>query len=252
MSGSKIVEVNNLYFKYPTRLHKKKGLRDVFVDMGKGQWLSPKSNLDVKVVLDGISFQAEKGERIALIGRNGAGKSTLCRILARIYRSPRHNVKIQGSIRSVLDPNTIIFSDLTGRENAEILCQLLYGKSQRSTELLGEALEFSGLGTNLDTSIRTYSTGMKSRLLLSIAASWPTEVLILDEVYDGADIEFQKKIQSKMNSLIEKSTVTFLVSHSEERCRQLCNRGIVLEHGKILFDGPIDKAFDSYNGLFKS
>ncbi len=268
MSESKVLDVQNLYFRYPTKLYRSTGLRDLFVQSLSGKLKT--NSQDVRVVLDNISFTANLGDRIALIGRNGAGKSTLCRILSKIYRPYSGNVTIKGQVRSVLDPNAVLYPDLTGRENARVLFQLLYGNLSTQkiwflparphstgnidagggTRLLNDALDFSELGINLDTAIRTYSTGMRARLLLSIAASLPTEILLLDEVYDGADVDFQRKIQKKMNALIEKTKTTFLVSHSEERCRELCNRGIVIENGRILFDGDLDSAFKEYNSIF--
>lgn len=270
MSESKALEVKNLFFRYPTKIHRQRGLRDLFVQTLSGKLR--RNSHDVRVVLDDISFSATAGDRIALIGRNGAGKSTLCRIISKIYRPYAGQVIVKGQVRSVLDPNAVLYPDLTGRENANVLFQLLYGnltnkklwffskhnelnenlQINEGLDLLNQALDFSELGGNLDTAIRTYSTGMRARLLLSIAASLPAEILLLDEVYDGADVDFQRKIRQKMNSLIEKTQVTFLVSHSEERCRELCNRGIVLENGKILFDGDIKKAFSEYNSIFRS
>ena len=188
-----------------------------------------------------ISFKAQVGDRIGIVGKNGSGKSTLCRLISRIYEPETGDVVVKGTVQSILDPSAIIYPELSGYRNAKILMQLFY-KDEYSTTLLNEALDFSGLGEHLFLPFRTYSNGMMTRLILSIATAKPANIFILDEIFDGADAEFQLKMNSRMISLIEKSNIVFFVNHSEDYIRRVCNRGLLLHEGRLLFDGQLDQS----------
>lgn len=195
-------------------------------------------------------FEAKKGDRIALIGKNGAGKTTLCRCLTGIYKPQFGQIKVEGKVRSIIDPATIIYPDLTGRENAKIMMDLLYPSDKgKAQELLSDALEFSGLGAHLDKSFRQYSNGMQTRLCLSLATCTPSDIFILDEVFEGADAEFQEKISARILRLISQSGIVFFVSHSESQIRRVCNKGLLLNEGKIINYGNLDQVFETYSKL---
>jgi ABC-type polysaccharide/polyol phosphate transport system ATPase subunit len=202
----------------------------------------------VKAALNEISFKAKVGDRIGIVGKNGSGKSTLCRLISRIYEPENGQIIVKGSVQSILDPSAIIFPELSGYRNAEILMQLFY-KNGYSKVRLDEALNFSGLGKHLSLPFRTYSNGMKTRLILSIATARPADIFILDEIFDGADAEFQSKMNNRMVSLIERSNIVFFVSHSEDYIRRVCNRGLLIHEGRLLYDGNIDKLFQLYEDL---
>lgn len=155
---------------------------------------------------------------------------------------------VNGNVQSILDPSAIIYPELTGYRNAEILMKLFY-KKKYSPALLEEALEFSGLKEHLLLPFRTYSNGMKTRLMLSIATTRPADIFVLDEVFDGADAEFQYKMNKRMISLIDRSEIVFFVSHSEDYIRKVCNRGLLMHKGSLLYDGNLDFLFKYYKEL---
>jgi ABC-type polysaccharide/polyol phosphate transport system ATPase subunit len=176
---------------------------------------------------------------VAIVGANGAGKTSLCRLIAGFYKPTSGLIERFGHVRALFEVATVVQPELTGRENAELLAKLLYPLEDVSFEL-SEALEFSELGRFLDVPLRTYSKGMHARLGLSLATMKSAEILILDEVFDGADQFFREKIAARTVRLMEKSGAVIFISHSAQQIRQVCNRVIVLEHGCIAFDGAVE------------
>ncbi len=195
-----------------------------------------------------ISFEAFRGDRIALVGTNGVGKTSLCRCLAGFYRPTSGRIEIQGRVRALFEVATIVQAELTGRENAWLLSQLLYPGEDVRAEV-EEALEFSELGRFLDVPLRTYSKGMQARLGLSLAAVKSADLLILDEVFDGADIFFRDKISRRMLHIMDKSGAVIFISHSPDQIRQVCNRLLLMHHGEIVFDGPVEQGLALFNRL---
>lgn len=197
-------------------------------------------------ILDGINFEIRKGDRVGIIGVNGTGKTTLCRCLVGMYRPSKGKIIVNGTVRGIFDTSTGIMPELTGRENAYLLARLFYPHLKDLRPIVEEALEFSELGHFADIQFKQYSKGMQSRLALSIISSVPADLLILDEVFDGADVFFQTKIAARMKKLIENSGAVIFVSHSADQVRDLCNRVILLEKGKIQFDGPVHEGLTIY------
>lgn len=198
-------------------------------------------------VLKDISLVARKGDRIGILGKNGAGKSTLCRVVTGVYQ-PRSGLRtVNGKIRSILDPGACVYPELSGRENAKILIGLLAADQDIDVERVAEeALQFSGLGYFADVPVRLYSSGMYTRLCLSVVTALPADILILDEVFDGADLEFSKLVGQRIRKIISDANIVFFVSHSLDYLRLVCNKGVVLHNGEIVYSGPIEQAIESY------
>lgn len=203
-------------------------------------------------VLDGINFEVEKGMRIGILGVNGCGKTTLCRCIAGMMRPQAGKIESRGDIRAIFDVGNGIMPELTGRENAHLLARLFFPKIKDVRPLVLEALEFSELGHFTDIPFKQYSKGMQSRLILSLISAKTTDLLILDEVFDGADIFFQKKIAARMRRLIETAGATIFVSHSTEQIRDICNKVIVLNQGRIHFFGEVESGIEVYLKLHSS
>lgn len=217
--------------------------RDVFVRRLSGE---KAEKPEVLQACRNIDFSVFQGERVAIVGANGAGKTSLCRLIAGYYRPTSGRIERFGRVRALFEVATIVQPELTGRENAELLTKLLYPGEDVSMELR-EALEFSELGRFLDVPLRTYSKGMHARLGLSLATMKAADILILDEVFDGADQFFREKIAARTVRLMEKSGAVIFISHSLQQIRQVCNRVIVLEHGRITFDGAIDPGLSYFS-----
>jgi len=250
-SSDVLVDVKNLDVMFELRLHLDETIRGQFVHFLKNPVAYAMQKRDVLHVLKSISFQAKRGDRIAIIGKNGAGKTTLCRCLSGIYNPRTGSILSSGTVRSILDPSVAVYPELSGRENGEILARLLYPHLSNFKQHLDEALEFSGLGSFLDVPYRHYSNGMQTRLCLSVATIAPSDIFILDEVFEAADKGFKERISARILSLIERSGVVFFVSHVDEQIRRVCNKGLVLHDGKILYFGPIEEALSQYNRVIR-
>lgn len=199
--------------------------------------------------LEDISFDVYKGERIGVIGANGAGKSTLFKLLARVTAPTKGAIGIKGRISSMLEVGTGFHAELTGRENIYLNGAILGMKRQEVDKKIEDIIAFSECETFIDTPVKRYSSGMYVKLAFAVAAHLNSEILLMDEVLAVGDMRFQKKCLAKMTELSEDEQKTILyVSHNMETIRSLCDRCIVLDAGKILFDGEPEKAIGIYLG----
>lgn len=196
--------------------------------------------------LKGISFHLERGEALGIIGRNGSGKSTLLRALAGIYTPDAGSVVPH--VRSIALMTLSLGFDpvLTGRKNA-IFGAMLLGASRSDAEASLEGIkEFSGLGGAFDSPVKSYSSGMLSRLAFSVAINLSPDVMLLDEVLAVGDEEFRDKAYSAMTGKIQSDQTTVLVSHSAEEIQRLCTRAILLEAGEIVDVGEPSVIVEKY------
>lgn len=197
--------------------------------------------------LNGVSFDAGPGDRIGLIGRNGAGKSTLLRVISRIYQPTRGEIQIRGTIMPLLSLSLGMEPDATGYENIKIAASLMGRGPEEINDKISEIRDFTELGEFLDIPIRAYSSGMQTRLAFAVATSFPSDILVIDEVINAGDSYFIKKAQARIESLIAQSHILFLASHSEDNIRQFCNKAMLLEKGRLVAFGPIETILDQYN-----
>jgi len=245
-----LVEIDNLHMVFKTNFHHD-SMRDVFVTFLKdplGKLLDSKERLHV---LKGVNLKINKGDVLGVLGVNGSGKTTLCRAIAGTYFPTEGKLKINGKVKAIFDTQIGINDELTGRENAFLLGALMYPDVDNQEKLVEEALEFSELGDFQNMPFKKYSKGMQARLFLSIVTSLPSDVLVLDEVFDGADLFFQEKIAKRTLAMIEKSGAVVFVSHSPERISEVCNRVIVINTGIIAYDGNPSDGIEFYKGLKK-
>lgn len=204
--------------------------------------------------LKDLSFEIKQGDRVGIIGKNGAGKSTLLKILSRITAPTEGCVKVRGRVASLLEVGTGFHGELTGRENIYLNGAILGMKKKEVDRKIDEIIDFSGIEKHIDTPVKRYSSGMYVRLAFAVAAHLDSEILIADEVLAVGDAEFQKKALGKMNELSagQGRTVLF-VSHNMAAVKSLCNKGVILEKGRIKFQSDnIDEAIDIYIGKNKN
>lgn len=246
MSKNNILSVKNLSISYEPTYYRSRTLRDVFVNAitHPGEFIF--KSKDRLTVLHNISFDVKAGEIVGIIGVNGAGKTSLCRYLAGIH--PSKDVKTTGDVRAVFDTNIGVFPDLTGRENARLLVELLYPAliKEEKIKLMEEAIVFSDIKEFIDTPFKNYSRGMKARLYLALVTARPCDLLVLDEVFGGTDIFFTEKISMRVKQLISRSGAAIMVSHSAEEIQSYCNRVIILSENKIIFDGEVEEGIKRY------
>ncbi|GGA88866.1 ABC transporter ATP-binding protein [Flavobacterium palustre] len=227
--------------------HTIRGKEDPYLKIGEANDRTVKGESDYVWALQDINFEIAKGEVVGIIGKNGAGKSTLLKILSRVTSPTTGSVKFGGRVASLLEVGTGFNGEMTGRENIFLNGAILGMTKKEIASKLDEIIEFSGCERYIDTPVKRYSSGMYVRLAFAVAAFLEPEILIVDEVLAVGDAEFQKKAIGKMQDISkgEGRTVLF-VSHNMAAVKSLCTRGIVLEHGKVIFEGGIDEAISEY------
>lgn len=201
------------------------------------------------LALRDLSFSIQKGQNVGLVGRNGSGKSTLLRVLGGIYTPTSGQVVATGKISSLYGMNLGIQPDATGRENIVFRGIIKGWSRQELDERIPEIIEFSELGDFIDLPLRTYSDGMRMRLLFAIATCFAPEILLLDEWIGAGDANFQKKAGVRMNSLVDEAGITVVASHNRSLIQNVCEQGIWLDKGVMRAYGPIAdvyKEMDSY------
>lgn len=201
--------------------------------------------------LEDVSFSLERGDVLGIIGRNGAGKSTLLKIIAGIMKPTQGTVAVHGTIVPMLELGSGFDEELTGRENIFLNGAILgYSKSHLESKY-DEIVEFSGLGKFIEMPIRNYSSGMEMRLAFSIATVVNPEILIVDEILSVGDAAFQEKSYARMMEMMSGGTTVFFVSHSMPQVRQMCNKVLWLEHGRILGFGDTKTVCGQYDAAIE-
>jgi lipopolysaccharide transport system ATP-binding protein len=197
--------------------------------------------------LKDLNFEIRAGDRVGIIGKNGAGKSTLLKILSRVTSPTEGVVRVRGKISSLLEVGTGFNGELTGRENIYLNGAILGMKKKQIDQKLDEIIDFSEIEHHIDTPVKRYSSGMYVRLAFAVAAHLDSEILIADEVLAVGDASFQRKALGKMNDLStgQGRTVLF-VSHNMGAVSALCNKGIVMDKGRIIKTGLLGDCVSEY------
>lgn len=195
--------------------------------------------------LENVSFQIDRGEAVALIGKNGAGKSTLLKIVCGILPPEHGNVRCNGRITPLLRLGAGFDSNADGIENIYLNAAILGYTKKEIDDKMPAILEFSELGDFIYAPIKTYSSGMLARLGFSIAVNMPSEILLIDEILAVGDLAFSKKCYKKLDELRAQGTTFLIVSHSES-VKRYCSRAIWLDNGTIRADGNIQTVFNAY------
>ena len=204
------------------------------------------SQEDVIWALKDVSFEVNEGEILGIIGKNGAGKSTLLKILSRITEPTSGSAEFYGRLSSLLEVGTGFHPELTGRENI-FLNGAILGMRKREIEVkFDEIVKFAEIEKFIDTPVKRYSSGMYVRLAFAVAAHLEPEILLVDEVLAVGDIAFQKKCMGKMGEVARGGRTVLFVSHNMGAIRQLVSRCILLDKGKIIFDGETNECISQY------
>lgn len=196
--------------------------------------------------LDNVSFEIKKGEVVGIIGHNGAGKSTILKVISGILKPTKGKIIINGNIVPMLELGSGFDQDLSGKENIFLNGAILGYSKEFLLSKYDEIVEFSELGKFIDVPIRNYSSGMLMRLAFSIATVVNPEILIVDEILAVGDANFQEKSKRRMLELMGGGTTVLFVSHSLQQMREMCNKVVWLDHGKVKMVGDTKEICDNY------
>jgi len=227
-------------------LRKEKNLKDRLVNLGR----SNKHKDDFYALLD-INLEIPAGQTIGLVGHNGSGKSTLLKTVGGIIRPSTGMVERRGQIAALLELGAGFHPDLTGRENVYMNGSILGLSRKQVTAKLDEILDFSGIGEFIDTQVKFYSSGMYVRLAFAIAVNIDPDILLVDEVLAVGDEEFQQKCMNRIKQFQAEGCAIVLVSHSAQQIREMCDRVVVLNHGRIIYDGDTEGGLAALTSSFE-
>lgn len=193
-----------------------------------------------------ISLDIKQGEVLGIIGRNGSGKSTLLKMMAGVFPPDSGTIATRGSVSLLAGVGVGFHKELTGRENAYLYGALMGRTTEQIDGLIEEIQSFAELDHHFDRPIRTYSSGMKSRLGISVATAFKPDLLLIDEVLGVGDASFRKKSEKRVKDMISESGTVVIVSHSLGMLKTICDRIIVLDTGSVLHEGDVDLGLDIY------
>ena len=222
---------------------RKRGKEDPNTKIGTDQRLIGQKFM----ALNGISFTVKKGEAVGIIGSNGAGKSTLLKLLTHVTAPTEGTIDMYGRVASMLEVGTGFHPEMTGRENIYLNGAILGMTKEEIDAKMEDIIEFSEVRDFIDTPVKRYSSGMYVKLAFSVAAHLDSEIMIMDEVLAVGDAKFQEKCLGKMGDEATSGRTVLYVSHNMHTIRQLCSRVIVLNQGKIVFDGDVETGISIYS-----
>ena len=238
-----MIKLENVSMKFNLGIEKEFYLKQAFIDLFN---FKKKKKKEEFWALKDISFEVQKGEVVGLIGSNGAGKSTMLKVVSGVMKPTKGKVTVNGIISPMIELGAGFDQELTARENIYLNGAILGYSKKFIEEKFDEIVEFSELKDFLDVPVRNFSSGMTAKLAFSIATIVNPEILIVDEILSVGDIKFQEKSKNKMLEMIKGGTTVLYVSHSLESIKELCDKVIWIEHGKIVKMGKTKEICDEY------
>jgi len=245
-----VLKMENIGKKYIIKKHKKYPFDGSRLDKFRYR-MRPYEKEDFWALKD-IAFELKKGERLAIIGRNGAGKSTLLKLISRIMEPTEGRIEYLGRVAAMLEVGTGFNHELTGRENVYLNGAILGMTREEIDEKFDSIVDFAEIPDFIDTPVKRYSSGMMVRLAFAVASMMNPDILIVDEVLSVGDMRFRQKCLTRMSEIADQDKTIICVSHIMSVVRQLCDRAILLENGRIVFDGDVEEAIGLYEGISKS
>ncbi len=244
MSKKIVLEVDNVSMKFNLSKEKTDNLKEYVIKLLKKQL-----EYNEFWALKNVSLKLKKGDRLALLGANGAGKSTLLKVVAGVFKPTEGTVTRHGKLVPLLELGAGFDKQYTGAENIYLYGAMLGLDKAYITSKFDEIVEFSELGEFIDVPVQNYSSGMRSRLGFSIATTVSPDILILDEVLSVGDARFKKKSEKKIKSMMADDVSVMFVSHSLKQVKRICNKALVMDHGRIINSGDIDEMIEFYSSM---
>jgi len=238
---STVVSIDNVSVEYRRATTKTRSIKQASVDLLKG-----KRKFQTFKALDGVTFEINSGEILAIVGRNGSGKSTLLKVISRVIPPTRGRIIVRGHVEPMIELGVGFNPELSGRENI-MLNAAIHGRNPKVVkERVEDLIKWAGLEEVIDLPLRTYSSGMVARLGFSVATDINPDIVLVDEVLAVGDIDFMEKSRARMEKIMSEGSTVVLVSHDLETVRTLATRAIWIEHGKIKAQGDPSAVIDSY------
>jgi lipopolysaccharide transport system ATP-binding protein len=238
------IDIKNLTKAYPlARSESDEMLERMLSPDGGGE---PTSTAAYKVAVNNVSLRISQGERVGIIGRNGAGKSTLLHMIAGLSEPTSGSMDIQGKVTAIMTLGVGLREDATGRQNIYIDGEIQGRKQAEIDAVVDEIIAFAELGEFIDLPVRTYSTGMKSRLAFAMITYIEPEILIIDEALSAGDAKFSSKASAKIREICNAGKIVILVSHSAQTITAMCDRCLWIDQGKIVMDGSSQAVTKAY------
>ena len=239
--------LENVSVSFPIYHGGSRSLKKNLLFRGSGGHMASDANHRIVVeALRNVTAQIRAGDRVALIGSNGAGKTTLLRVMAGIYEPVVGTVKTRGRISPMFDIGLGIDNEISGFENIRMRGLVLGMTPQEIEAQMQDIIDFTELGDYLDIPVRTYSSGMMTRLTFAVATCFAPEILLMDEWIMAGDASFISKAKNRIEGFVAKASILVLASHSLETCRQFCNKALWMDQGQIRSAGPIDEVISAY------
>jgi ABC-type polysaccharide/polyol phosphate transport system ATPase subunit len=238
---STIINLQSVRLAYPVYSLRAQSIRNAIANMAVGGKLLKDGNDVIHVqALNDISFSLDDGDRLGIIGHNGAGKTTLLKVLAGVYEPDRGRIEINGKVSSMVDSNLGLDNELSGRENVFTMGRIRGYTTKQILAMMPEIIDFTDLGQFIDLPLKTYSAGMRTRLIFAVATSREPEILLMDEWIGAGDKSFYEKASARLNSMLNKSRVIVLASHNYNLIKRMCNKLLVMDAGKQTYFGDIN------------
>ena len=229
------IEVKNVSKQFVLR--HTRSMKEAFVWLIKGR----KGDLSEKFkALNDVTLTIDEGETVALLGLNGSGKSTLLKHISGVMHPDAGSIRTRGRVAGLIEVGAGFHHDLSGRDNVYLNGAILGMTEDEINEKFDSIVEFSEIGQFIDTEVKFYSSGMYLRLAFSVAVHTDPEVFLVDEILAVGDEPFQRKCLDKIKELAGEGKTLVVVSHDLDLVSRICKRGVLLEHGRLIMDGPID------------
>ena len=242
------VRMQNISVEIPVFNAKERSLRSNLVSAATGGRIKSEGGKKRNVrAIDDLTIELDNGTRVGLIGHNGAGKSTILRVIAGIYEPTAGTIAVEGSVATMFDIGFGMDDDATGWENINLRGRILGHSPREIRSRLNDIAEASELGEYLDMPIRTYSTGMTTRLAFAISTSIDPDILLIDEGIGAGDAGFLARAKIRMQQFVGGANLLVVASHSDDLLREWCKTGIWMEHGRMRMQGDIDEVLRAYH-----
>jgi len=244
------LSLDNVSVSFPVYHGGSRSLKKSLLFRGSGGQLASDASHRITVeALRNVSMEFRTGDRVALVGKNGAGKTTLLRVMAGIYEPVTGVVKSRGRISPMFDISLGIDGDISGYDNIRLRGLILGLPAREIEERMAGIAEFTELGDYLDIPVRTYSSGMMTRLTFAVATCFSPEILLMDEWILAGDAGFLAKAQHRVEAFVEQAGILVLASHSTEICRRWCNKAVWMERGEVKMAADVNTVLDSYHSI---